>query len=98
MTGEFIGYAAAVCTTIAYIPQVVKVYKTNKTNDISIGMFILMSIGVLLWLIYGIIISSIPMIIANALTFILSFYIFIMKIKLDYYKPGQTDKKSLTIP
>ena len=87
LTGEFIGYVAAVCTTIAYIPQAVKVYKTKKTNDISVHMFILISTGVLLWLVYGIILASIPMIIANTLTFILSLYIFIMKIRLDYSKP-----------
>ena len=86
VTGEFIGYIAAVCTTIAYVPQVIKVHKTKKTNDISAGMFILISTGVLLWLIYGIIIASMPIIIANSVTFIFSVYIFIMKIKLDYYK------------
>ena len=85
MTGEFIGYVAAVCTTIAYVPQAVKVHRTQRTNDISMHMFILISTGVLLWLVYGIIIASIPMIIANSLTFVLSLYIFIMKIKLDYY-------------
>ena len=84
MTGEFIGYIAAVCTTIAYVPQAVKVYKTKKTNDISIHMFILILTGVLFWLVYGIIIASVPMIIANTLTFLLSLYIFVMKIKLDY--------------
>jgi len=86
VTGDLIGYTAAVCTTIAYIPQVIKVIKTKKTNDISTAMFILISGGVLLWLIYGIILVSIPMIIANGVTFILSFYIFIMKIKLDHFK------------
>jgi MtN3 and saliva related transmembrane protein len=85
LTGEFIGYVAAVCTTAAYVPQAVKVYKTQRTNDISMFMFVLISTGVLLWLAYGIIIASIPMIIANTITFVLSLYIFIMKIKLDYY-------------
>ena len=86
MTGDFIGYTAAVCTTIAYVPQILKVIKTKKTNDISIAMFVLISSGVFLWLIYGIILVSIPIIIANAITFIFSSYIFIMKIKLDHIK------------
>jgi MtN3 and saliva related transmembrane protein len=81
-----IGYIAAICTTIAYIPQVVKIHKTRKTTDISTGMFVLISTGVLLWLVYGIILMSIPMILANMVTFILSLYIFIMKVKLDYLK------------
>jgi MtN3 and saliva related transmembrane protein len=86
LTGDFIGYTAAVCTTIAYVPQILKVIKTKKTNDISIAMFVLISSGVFLWLIYGIILVSIPIIIANAITFIFSSYIFIMKIKLDHIK------------
>jgi MtN3 and saliva related transmembrane protein len=92
LTGELIGYTAAVLTTVAYVPQAIKIYKTKKTNDISMGMFILISTGVLLWLVYGIIIGSIPMILANFITFILSLYIFIMKIKLEYYKPEQVIK------
>ncbi|MHB9011457.1 MAG: hypothetical protein ACYC49_04440 [Ignavibacteriaceae bacterium] len=55
-------------------------------QDISLGMFALTTIGVLLWFIYGIMISSLPVIIANFITFILSLYIFIMKIKLDHPK------------
>ncbi len=84
MTENVIGYIAAAFTTIAYIPQSVKVYKTRKTTDISLGMFSLMTAGVLLWFIYGILISSLPVMIANFITFALSLYIFIMKIKLDY--------------
>jgi MtN3 and saliva related transmembrane protein len=86
---DFIGYIAAICTTIAYVPQALKVYKTKKTTDISMGMFSLISTGVILWLIYGISIGSVPMIIANSITFVLSSYIFIMKIKLDYNKTEQ---------
>jgi MtN3 and saliva related transmembrane protein len=52
LTGDFVGYTAAIRATIAYIPQVVKVIKTKKTNDISTAMFVLISGGVLLWLIY----------------------------------------------
>ena len=92
MTGDSIGYIAAVCTTVAYVPQAIKVYKTKRTNDISIGMFTLMTIGVLLWFLYGISVGAYPIIIANFITFILSLYIFIMKIKLDYSKPAATSK------
>jgi MtN3 and saliva related transmembrane protein len=78
------GYLAAACTTISFIPQAVKVFRTNSTKDISIGMFTLMTTGVAFWLIYGILINSFPIMVANAVTLFLSFYILLMKIRLDH--------------
>lgn len=78
-----IGYLAAMCTTIAFIPQAIKVFKTNQTKDISMGMFLLMNIGLIFWTVYGIMIFSYPIIIANLLTLILALYILFMKMKLD---------------
>jgi len=80
---EFIGYLAAFCTTTAYVPQALKVFKTRKTRDISLGMFLLMTAGLTAWLIYGIVISSFPIIVANVITLLLSIYILIMKIALE---------------
>jgi MtN3 and saliva related transmembrane protein len=80
----FLGFFAAFCTTVAFVPQAIKVYKTKSTLDISLGMFLLMTVGVGAWLIYGIIINSLPIIMANGVTLLLSIYILIMKIKLDY--------------
>jgi MtN3 and saliva related transmembrane protein len=80
---NFIGFIAAFCTTVSFIPQAIKVWKTKKTDDISFGMFLLMSIGVGLWIVYGLIIASIPVISANALTLILAVYILVMKVKLN---------------
>lgn len=77
----YLGYFAAVCTTVAYIPQVIKVYKTKSTNDISLGMFSLMTLGVFCWMIYGFLIDALPVILANLITLFLSAYIFIMKLK-----------------
>lgn len=79
---NFFGYISAFCTTAAFIPQAIKVYKTKQTNDISLGMILLMTIGVGFWIIYGFLITALPVIIANVITFILAFYILIMKIKL----------------
>lgn len=87
-----IGYFAAMCTTIAFIPQVIKIYKTKHTKDISTGMFLLMNVGLIFWLIYGIMIFSLPIIIANSATLVFAVYIFLMKIKLDVL-PLQTEKK-----
>ena len=50
---KLIGFAAAACTTVAYAPQVIKVWKTRSTGDISLGMFLVMVLGLALWLAYG---------------------------------------------
>ena len=78
---KYIGFFAAFCTTIAFLPQAAKVWKTKSTKDISLYMFIIFTIGVLSWLIYGISISDLPIILANALTLILSLFILVYKIK-----------------
>ena len=80
---SYLGFLAAFCTTIAFIPQAVKVYKSKHTKDISMGMFSLLNIGLVLWLWYGLIIESYPIIISNAVTIIFAFYILITKIRLD---------------
>ena len=79
----FIGYAAALFTTASFVPQAYKVFKTKRTSDISFGMFLLMTLGIFLWIIYGLILVSVPIIAANVITLILALYIFIMKLKLD---------------
>lgn len=87
-----LGYLAAFCTTAAFIPQALKVYKSKHTKDISVAMFSLMTFGIILWLIYGIIIISYPIIIANLVTVFFAVYILLMKIKIDIIKTGQYDK------
>ena len=77
----YIGFFAAFCTTIAFLPQAIKVYRTKSTKDISLYMFLIFTIGVLSWLIYGLIINDWPVILANAVTLILSFFILIYKLK-----------------
>jgi len=80
---ELIGYLAAFCTTVAFFPQAIKVYKTRQTKDISMGMFLLLTMGVIFWLTYGLLITSYPIIAANTVTLLLDLYIIFMKIKLD---------------
>lgn len=93
-----IGYLAAICTTIAFIPQAIKVYKSKHTQDISIGMFLLMNAGLAFWLIYGIMILSYPIILANALTIIFALYILYMKIKVDYLSTLKRNKHQINKP
>jgi MtN3 and saliva related transmembrane protein len=78
---NYVGFFAAFCTTISFLPQVIKVYKTKSTKDISLYMFLIFTIGTFCWLIYGIIESSIPIILANTITLILSSIILLYKIK-----------------
>ncbi|NLF83350.1 MAG: SemiSWEET transporter [Candidatus Gastranaerophilales bacterium] len=76
-----IGYLAAFFTTAAYIPQTVKVIRTKSTRDISLGMFICINIGIFLWAVYGILLGSYPIIIANVATLVMSMVILCYKIK-----------------
>jgi MtN3 and saliva related transmembrane protein len=78
---KYIGFFAAFCTTFAFFPQAVKVWQTKSTKDISLYMFIIFTIGVFSWLIYGIIISNLPLIMANAVTLVLSLFILIYKLR-----------------
>ncbi len=77
----FLGIAAGTLTTLAFIPQVVKTWRTRSTHDISLGMFLLFSTGLVLWLVYGALIGSWPIIIANTVTLVLALIIIVFKIR-----------------
>jgi MtN3 and saliva related transmembrane protein len=78
---EIIGLLAAFITTASFLPQVIKTYKTKDTSGLSLTMYITFFIGIVLWLIYGIHLNSLPMILANFITAILSLFLIIMKLK-----------------
>ena len=77
---EFFGYFAAVLTTLAFIPQLIKTLKTKKADDVSLTTLIMFLTGVAAWIIYGIQISSKPILIANTITFLLNFLILVFKL------------------
>jgi len=77
---EFIGLLAACCTTFSFLPQIIQIYKTRVTEGISIGMYLIFSTGVLLWLIYGLFLASPSLIIANGLTLVLAVSVLVMKL------------------
>ena len=77
---EFFGYFAAILTTAAFLPQLIKTLKTKKADDVSLITLIMFICGVCSWIIYGYQISSIPIMIANLITFILNLLILISKI------------------
>ena len=77
---QLIGLFAGSLTTISFLPQVIKTWKSRSAKGLSLGMFLLFSLGVLLWLIYGLIIKDIPVIVANLVTLILASTILIFKL------------------
>ena len=77
---DLFGFLAALLTTIAFLPQLYKTWKTKSADDVSLIMLILFIIGLLFWIIYGLKINSIPILVANIITFIFNFSILILKI------------------
>ena len=77
---EFFGYFAAILTTAAFLPQLIKTLKTKKAEDVSLITLIMFICGVGSWIIYGHAISSFPILLANIITFILNLFILISKI------------------
>ncbi len=75
-----VGMIAGLFTTIAFLPQVLKTHRSRSANDISIGMYLLFSLGLILWLVYGLAIKSWPVIIANSVTLILTSWMIGMKL------------------
>lgn len=80
-TITIIGLAAATCSTISFLPQVIQVIKTKHTKDLSLAMYLIFTFGISLWLIYGIMIADLILIFANTITLILASIILVMKLK-----------------
>lgn len=80
-TTFYIGISAAILTNIAFLPQVIKAAKSRHTGDLSLAMYSIFSVGVATWIIYGVIIGSWPVILANGATLISSLYILFLKLK-----------------
>jgi MtN3 and saliva related transmembrane protein len=78
-----IGMAAAVCTTVSFVPQLIRVWRLRSARDISLMMFLVFSLGVFLWLLYGVSIHSLPVIFANGATLTLSLAILALKLRFD---------------
>ncbi len=80
-TVDLIGYLAATLTTASFIPQVVQTFKTRDVSGISLLMYSAFTIGIGLWLVYGILISAWPIVIANCITLSLAVTILTMKLR-----------------
>ncbi|HEY4541236.1 MAG TPA: SemiSWEET transporter [Noviherbaspirillum sp.] len=78
---DAIGAVAALLTTCAFIPQVLLTWRTRRTHGVSLGMYSIFTTGVALWLLYGVLIGSWPVIAANACTLVLAVFILVMKLR-----------------
>jgi MtN3 and saliva related transmembrane protein len=78
---DLIGYGAAVFTTVSFVPQVLHTWKTRRTGGLSLGMVTLFTLGVALWLAYGIALGAWPVIAANAITLALAVFLLAMKLR-----------------
>lgn len=80
-TIQLLGLIAGACTTIAFLPQVIKTWKSRSAKDLSLSMFTIFSLGVALWLVYGFLVQDIPVIAANLITLMLASTLLVFKLK-----------------
>ena len=76
-----LGLVAGNCSTLAYLPQVIKTWRSRSTNDISLGMFLMLVSGMFLWFVYGLVLGDLPLIIANGVTFLFALTILYFKLR-----------------
>jgi MtN3 and saliva related transmembrane protein len=81
MNPEWVGYIAAVLTTAAYVPQFIKVFREKHTSSLSLVMYSLITTGIGLWFVYGLMIDSPSLMISNSISFVMALGILLMKIK-----------------
>jgi MtN3 and saliva related transmembrane protein len=79
---NLLGLFAGFLTTVSFLPQLIKAWKSRSTHDISIGMFSLLAAGIILWIVYGLVTTDVPVIAANSVTLV--FVALILALKLRY--------------
>lgn len=77
---EIIGLMAGFCTTVSFIPQVMKIWKSRSAEGVSLGMYMIFCSGVAFWIAYGVLIGSLSVILANAFTLVFSISVLVMKL------------------
>lgn len=78
-TATGVGYVAGTMTVLAFVPQVWKTWRSRSAADVSLAMYLIFALGVFLWIVYGLVIHSIPVVAANAATFILACTMIVFK-------------------
>jgi MtN3 and saliva related transmembrane protein len=85
---DALGYLAALLTSLAFLPQVLRVWRTRSARDVSLGMYAVFLGGVLCWLAYGILLAAWPVIVANAVTLALASAVLVLKLRFDRLPAG----------
>jgi|SRR3974377_41977 len=80
---SLVGFAAGTLCTLAYLPQALHSFRTKSVSDISLVMLVSLNIGLLLWVAYGVMIRSLPLILPNVVTFLLAFPLLVMKLRFS---------------
>ena len=88
---DWVGYAAATLTTLSFVPQAWHTFQTRDVRGISLGMYSAFTLGVLLWLVYGVLLGAWPVIVANAITLALAACILVMKLVLGRDDQNRND-------
>jgi MtN3 and saliva related transmembrane protein len=78
---DIVGTVAATLTTLAFVPQVVKIWRSRSAKDISLPMYVVFTIGVAMWLVYGLLLGAVPIIVANCVTLLLALAVVVMKLR-----------------
>lgn len=78
---ELIGYMAATLTTLSFVPQAMHSFRTKDVSGVSLGMYSIFTLGIALWLVYGLMIGAWPIVIANIITLALASLIIFMKLR-----------------
>ena len=76
-----VGLLAGLFTTLSFIPQIAKIYRTQRTRDLSLSTYVLLSVGLFLWVIYGVVLRQIAIVLPNTVVLVMALYIIILKIK-----------------
>jgi MtN3 and saliva related transmembrane protein len=93
---DMIGYAAATLTTVSFVPQVWRTFRTHDVSGISLRMYSIFTAGIACWLIYGIVLEELPMILANSLSLVLACAVLVMRLR--YAKEGKNQAQPQRAP
>jgi MtN3 and saliva related transmembrane protein len=86
-TTDWLGFVAAGLTTLAFVPQALLSLRTRDVSGVSLGMYCAFTAGISLWLVYGLLIGSWPLIVSNTITFALAAGILAMKLRYGQPRP-----------
>lgn len=86
---DLLGYVAATLTTLSFVPQVWRTLRTHDVSGISLRMYSVFTLGVAVWLAYGVVLGETPMMIANSVTLVLACAVLVMRVRYGQQQKGQ---------